>query len=150
MNASAEGRLKCADGKEIRGTMPMEMYQHDSAAMFRFVLRGDLVDGQIQDLEHAWTTAKSTLQSKDLVVDVSGVTHADESGMDLLSRMRESGACLTAVLPPKSRGFLRSLGLSAAAPSGRFTAARMLRLLWRTAVPESTYHDLGGDQQVDR
>jgi len=150
MSASAEVPLKCAAGKRTRAMMPMEMYQHDSATMFRFVLRGDLVGAQVQDLEHAWTTAKSTLHSKELVVDVSGVTHADQSGMDLLSRLRDSGACLTAVLPPKSPGLLRSLGLSAAAPSGRFTAARMLRLLWRTAVPESTYHDLGGDQQVDR
>jgi ABC-type transporter Mla MlaB component len=130
--------------------MPMEMYQHDSATAFRFVLRGDLIGDQIQDLEHAWTTAKSILKSKELVVDVSGVTHADQSGVDLLSRMRDSGACLTAVLPPKSAGLLRSLGLSAAAPSGRFTASRLLRLFWRTAVPASTYQDLGGDQHVNR
>src|ERR1017187_2055107 len=114
---------RCATGKRTRGMMPMEMYQHDSATAFRFVLRGDLIGDQIQDLEHAWTTAKSILKSKELVVDVSGVTHADQSGVDLLSRMRDSGACLTAVLPPKSAGLLRSLGLSAAAPSGRFTAS---------------------------
>ena len=133
MSASAEAPLKCADGKRPRGEMPMEMYQHDSPAAFRFVLSGDLLGAQLQDLEHAWTTAKSILTSKELVVDVSGVAHADQSGVDLLSRMRDSGARLTAVLPPKSEGLLRSLGLSAAAPSGRFTASRVLRLLWRTA-----------------
>ena len=45
----------------------------------------------MQHLERAWTTAKSILEGKELVVDVSGLTNVDPSGVDLLSRMRESG-----------------------------------------------------------
>jgi ABC-type transporter Mla MlaB component len=96
----------------------MDMYQHDSATVFQFVLRGELGGDSVQDLEHAWTTAKSILEGKELVVDVSGITNADPSGVDLLSRMRESGARLTAALPPESEEILRSLGVPVAAPSG--------------------------------
>jgi ABC-type transporter Mla MlaB component len=92
----------------------MDMYQHDSATMFQFVLRGELIGDPVQDLEHAWKTAKSILAGKELVVDISGITNADPSGVDLLSRMRESGARLTAALTPASS--MRAAGSSAASP----------------------------------
>jgi ABC-type transporter Mla MlaB component len=107
----------------------MDMYQHDSATMFQFVLRGELIGDRVQDLEHAWNTAKSILAGKELVVDISGITNADPSGVDLLSRMRESGARLTAALPPESEAFLRSLGVPTAAPRGRRGSTWALRLL---------------------
>ena len=107
----------------------MEMYQHDSAMMFRFVLRGDLTAGRVPELEHAWTTAKSILNGRDLVVDVSGITGADEFGVDLLSRMRDSGARLTAPLPPASEELLRSSGVPVAAQSGEVFRNRRLRFL---------------------
>ena len=97
----------------------MDMYQHDSATMFRFVLRGELAGDRVTDLEHAWNTASSILAGKVLVVDISGLTHADSAGIALLSRMRESGARLTGALPPKSEEFPRSLDMPAAAPRGR-------------------------------
>ena len=109
----------------------MVMYQHDSATMFRFVLRGGLIGDQVQDLEHAWNTAKSILAGKELVVDISGITSANRLGFELLSRMRESGARLTAALPPESEEFLRSLGVRVAAPCGRRASSwpgRLLRL----------------------
>jgi ABC-type transporter Mla MlaB component len=97
----------------------MDLYQHDSATTFQFVRRGELGGDSVWNLEHAWTTAKSILAGKELVVDVSGITSADPSGVALLSRIRESGARLTAALPPASEEFLRTLGIPAAAPSGR-------------------------------
>jgi anti-anti-sigma regulatory factor len=105
------------------------MYLHDSAAMFRFVLKGELSGLRAQDLEQAWTTAQSTLNGRELVVDVSGLTGADESGVGLLARMRSEGARLTAALPPKSEEFLRSLGLSVAAPRGQCARTKVLRFL---------------------
>jgi hypothetical protein len=107
----------------------MEMYQHDSAPMFRFVLRGNLAGHAVPELEHAWTTAKSILNGRDLLVDVSGVTDADEFGVDLLFRMRDSGARLTAPLPPASEEFLRSLGVPVAAPAGDLFTKKVLRFL---------------------
>jgi ABC-type transporter Mla MlaB component len=106
----------------------MEMYQHDSVTMFRFVLRGELAGVQVRELEHAWTAERSVLAAKELVVDISGITNADSSGIDLLSRMRESGARLTAALPPASEAILRSLEVPVAAPSGwRHILARRVR-----------------------
>lgn len=107
----------------------MEIYQHDSAATFRFVLRGALAGGRVPELEHAWTTATSTLKDKDLVVDVSGITDADDIGVNLLLRMRGSGARLSAPLPPASEDFLRSLGVPVAAPAAGSIRERVRRLL---------------------
>ena len=103
------------------------MYQHDSAASFEFVLSGNLTGDRVADLEHAWITARSVLERKELVVDVSGLTEADPFGLDLLARMRESGARLTATLPPESRELLQFLGIRAAAPSDQFSRNRILR-----------------------
>ena len=109
----------------------MDMYQHDSATMFQFVLRGDLIGDRVIDLDHAWNTAKSILAGKVLVVDISGITSVDHPGIDLLSRMRESGARLTAALPPESEELLRSLDIPPAAPRrprGNRWAPRLFRL----------------------
>ncbi len=126
----------------------MEIYQHDSAAMFRFVLRGDLTRDQVESLEHAWTTAQSILNGKPLVVELSGITSADEFGVNLLSRMRKSGAGLTAALPPESEALLRALGVPVPAPRGRWTKSKVLRFLtcaisgkWRS--PARLWADLG-------
>jgi hypothetical protein len=108
----------------------MNMYQHDSARMFRFVLRGKLIGDAVQDLEDAWNTAKSVLSGKELVVDVSGSADADPAGADLLSRTRESGARLTATLPAESEEFLRSLGVPMAAARKPRDAGWAPRLLW--------------------
>ena len=107
------------------------MYQHDSARMFQFVLRGKLIGDRVRDLEEAWNTAKSILAGKELVVDISGIADADPAGADLLSRMRNSGARLTATRPAESEAFLRSLGVPAAAarkPRDTSWALRLLRL----------------------
>jgi ABC-type transporter Mla MlaB component len=107
----------------------LEVYQHDSPAMFRFVVSGDLSGDRVVELEHAWTAAKSILNGRQVVVDVSGIRKADDWGFSLLCRMRESGACLTAPQPPASQELVWSLGLPVALPRGRFTLVRVLRSL---------------------
>jgi hypothetical protein len=92
----------------------MQLYQHDSSSTFRFVLRGSLEGSWVQELEHAWITAASVLRGKELVLDVSGLTGTDENGLNLLSRMRESGARLMADTPPEAPGRCRWLGIPAA------------------------------------
>ena len=105
----------------------MDLYQHDSAGMFRFVLRGDLSGTSVREFEHAWNTATSIATQKEMVVDLSGVTDADAAGVELLCRMRESGVRLTA-----EPAFLRT-GMPPAAPEvhcfGRW-AVRLMQL-WR-------------------
>ena len=87
--------------------------------MFRFVLLGELTGMYVRDFEQAWNTATSIAARKDVVVDISGVTDADAEGVELLSRMRESGARLIATQPAKSEALLRSLGIPVAAPEKR-------------------------------
>ena len=113
-----------------RRGVPLDMYQHDSAGMFQFILRGELSADQVPDLEHAWTTAQSIVKTKELVLDVSGVTKADRSGMELLTRMRDSGVHLTATSPAESASLVRGLSipaqLAAEQPDGRWMS-RLLR-----------------------
>ncbi|HVO78485.1 MAG TPA: STAS domain-containing protein [Candidatus Bathyarchaeia archaeon] len=110
----------------------MDLYQHDSAAMFRFVLRGDLSGTFVREFEQAWNTATSIATQKEIVVDLSGVTDADAAGVELLCRMRESGVRLTAELPPRSDAFLR-MGKAPAAPEAHYFGRWAVRLmqLWR-------------------
>ena len=75
--------------------------------MFRFVLQGELIG----DKELEFEDARSILGTTALVVEISGITNADAAGVELLSRMREAGALLKASLPPKSAGFIRSMGI---------------------------------------
>jgi anti-anti-sigma regulatory factor len=56
--------------------------------MLCFVLLRELVGGFVRELEHAWTTANSALGARELIVDISGLTHVDAAGRELLFRMR--------------------------------------------------------------
>lgn len=104
----------------------MDYYQHDGATTFRFQLAGDLAGPGVTDLEHAWQTARSIMDGKQLVLDVSDVTGADATGMQLLKRMLGSGARLISAEPPASPDLLRSLGAPVAFKP-RLQPARNLR-----------------------
>ncbi len=97
----------------------MQIYQHDSAAMFRFVLQGELCAADVPDLEWAWTTARSVATRKEFVIDVSGITAADTPGVELLRRMQDAGARLTASGRRKSEALVRELGLPETEPEER-------------------------------
>jgi hypothetical protein len=107
----------------------MQIYLHDRPAVFQFVLKGKLAGAWVPNLEHAWDTARSVLGSKELVVDLSGISEADEPGVALLSRMRQSGAFLTAAHPPQSESFLASLGVTTPRPTQSRTRGWTLRFL---------------------
>ncbi len=107
----------------------MSIRQHDGADAFLFVVTGELSGASVQQLEWSCETAKSILRGKELIVDISGVTDADESGSALLLRMRESGARLTATSPPASEDFVRSFGAPGAAAKASRTRAWALRRL---------------------
>src|SRR6478736_4177805 len=68
----------------------MEMFQHDSVTMFRFVLEGEPTSDGVQELEHTWTTARSILGTKALAVELSGITSADTGSLPKCWR-HESG-----------------------------------------------------------
>ena len=94
----------------------MIMYQHDSPDLFRFVVQGHLTEAGAQQLEWAWETAKSILDGKELAVEVSKVTKADAAGINLLIRMRESGASILAKPMPECEELLRFFDMPAPAP----------------------------------
>jgi ABC-type transporter Mla MlaB component len=100
----------------------MDIYQHDSPEKFRIVLKGDLREAGAQQLRSVWDTAKSTLNGKQLIVELSDVGAVDAAGIDLLSRMREAGACVSAARLPKCEDLIRCLDLPA--PANRTTETR--------------------------
>jgi len=97
----------------------MQMYLNDSVRTFEFVLQGELTRDAAQSLQHAWTTAASILNGREVLVDVSALTAADAEGVELLHRMTGSGARLRAKRPPHSEKFVRSLGVPLPASSRR-------------------------------
>jgi len=127
--ASRPGSRTHAEAAFRRALAPqtiMDYYQHDGATTFRFQLAGDLAGPGVMDLEHAWQTATSIMDGKQLVLDVSNVTGADAMGMQLLKRMLGSGARLVSAEPPASPDLLRSLGAPVAFKP-RLQPARNLR-----------------------
>ena len=111
----------------------MDMHLHDNRDTFRFVLRGELTEAGAQQLRWAWEAAKSILNGKALSVDISAVTKAEPAGIDLLSRMRKSGARITAVGPPESEELLRLFDIRAAGtPADGGPLRRALRMVRAT------------------
>lgn len=85
----------------------MNLYLHDSHRQFRFVIQGSLKGLWVHELEGAWITARSILRGREVIVDLSGLTEADEEGVRLLSRMAESGVRLITTSPPESTDLAR-------------------------------------------
>jgi hypothetical protein len=71
-------------------------YMHDGPKAFRFELAGNLAGAEVGKLDQAWRTASSTFDGKDLAVDITYLTNADERGCDLLRRWSKSGARIVA------------------------------------------------------
>ena len=120
----------------LKGESAVQMYQHDGAEVFRFVLSGELCGNAVQQLEWAWETAKSILDGKELIVDVSGIANADPLGLELLIRMRAAGGRITADLPPVSLDLLAQLGVPALAPR---SASGWLSGIWRRWSASGTH-----------
>lgn len=107
--------------------MAQGVYQHDGPAVFRFEVTG-LLDGPVvEELEHAWITAASVLQGKDLVLDISELAGADDAGIRLLVRMKEAGA---RIIPPAWHD----------SPQ----VAHALGMQWRRSAPEPAKRPLAG------
>jgi hypothetical protein len=110
----------------------MNLYLHDGARSFRMVVNGELCGPAVQELTWAWEAARSILNGKALMVDISQVTTADDLGINLLRSMKNSGVVLTATLPPVSEDFVRSFGVPVAAsprqPACAWVSKQLVRL----------------------
>jgi len=74
-----------------------------------FWLKGELSETDAHQLKWAWKNARSTLHGKDLIIEVSGVIKVAPAGIDLRSRIRQSGARISAAHLPECEELLRLL-----------------------------------------
>ncbi len=106
-------------------------YIHDAVAACRLQLIGELTEAEIGDLNGCWRTARTTLGSRPLILDLHALKSVDEAGKQWLAGMAQEGA----VCSPED--YLRDLvagkhaaGVEAAVPArkpGLF--ARIIGLL---------------------
>lgn len=67
-------------------------YIHDGIAACRLQLLGELTEIDIADLNGCWRTAKTTLRSRRLVLDLHALRSVDEAGKQWLASMAQEGA----------------------------------------------------------
>lgn len=94
--------------KPSRRASGLVYYMHDGAAAFRFQLAGELSQDTARDLEQARHTASSTFQRRRLIIDLTGITHIDDSGRRLLDEWQSRGADLV-VASPRANARIRSM-----------------------------------------
>lgn len=75
---------------------PLRFYVHDGSASFRIELIGNIHAKDIGELEGCWRTARSSLNQKQVVLDLRGLTGASEEGRHWLTSMYQQGVALLA------------------------------------------------------
>jgi hypothetical protein len=75
-------------------SLPFKYYIHDSIDACRLQLIGVFTAQNVKDLEGCWTTARTTLSQRKLVVDTVGLESVDEAGRMWLAVMVAEGANL--------------------------------------------------------
>jgi hypothetical protein len=73
-------------------SLSFKYYIHDSVSTLRFQLIGDLRAANVVELNGSWETARTTLQGRRFVLDVSQVFSTDDDGRNWLRRMNDAGA----------------------------------------------------------
>jgi len=74
----------------------LQYFVHDGPSAIRVELAGDLDQEGARRLEGDWRTAASAIGSRELIVDLTYITNADEAGRSLLARWYAKGARLIA------------------------------------------------------
>jgi hypothetical protein len=70
----------------------LKYYIHDSIDALRFELCGELTQWDVTELNGCWHTARTTLGSRKLILDVRKLTALDEGGREWLQSMANHGA----------------------------------------------------------
>ena len=78
-------------------------YIHDAVASFRLQLLGELTEADIADLNGCWRTAKTTLGSRQLILDLHALKSVDETGKQWLAGIAQEGATCS------PEGYLRDI-----------------------------------------
>lgn len=82
--------------KPLKTSLPMpsfKYYIHDSIESCRLQLLGHLTETDVPELKGCWQTARSTLISRKLILDLRGLTSVDDAGRQWLASMSTEGAC---------------------------------------------------------
>ena len=71
-------------------------YLHDESSEFRIQLAGELLEGDVCDLDQACLTAATVFAGRTMVVDLTHLNRVDSAGRELLERWHSCGARLVA------------------------------------------------------
>ena len=92
--ASESGNDQVTAGKEkpLHSAQSLRYYIHDSVPALRFQLIGNLQQTDVAELSGCWSTAKTILGSRQLVIDLRALRSADEAGKAWLLSLAHEGA----------------------------------------------------------
>jgi hypothetical protein len=105
--------------------LSFKYYIHDSVATLRFQLIGDLRASNIRELNGSWETARTTLNLRRFVLDVTQLFSTDDDGRHWLRRINDAGAVFLPV------NYLESSGQAVPVGTPEQVAAVKLSLLGR-------------------
>jgi hypothetical protein len=69
-------------------------YLHDTVEACRLQLLGPLTSAEIRELTGCWSTARTTLKARKLILDISALTSVDDAGRKWIAAMVAEGALL--------------------------------------------------------
>jgi hypothetical protein len=90
---SSAPSLLMGNGHKRPAASLLKYYIHDSIDALRFELCGELTEWDVAELNGCWHTARTTLGSRKLILDVRRLAAADEVGRQWLHSMSSQGAC---------------------------------------------------------
>jgi len=81
-------------GKLRNWTRPLlfKYYIHDGVEACRLQLLGELTQAEICELNGCWNTVKTTLGSRKLILDLTGLKAIDHAGREWIAMMSAAGA----------------------------------------------------------
>jgi hypothetical protein len=90
--ANASAQVSAAPSTTRVRPSSFKYYIHDSIAVLRFKLIGQLTQSDIAELNGSWRTARTTLGKRKLVLDLQALRTVDEAGKQWLAAMSAEGA----------------------------------------------------------
>lgn len=105
-------------GEAMRPLLPLRYYVHDSVQGLRFQLIGIFGETDIAELAGCWSTARTILGTRQLVIDLRALQSTDEAGRQWLLSLANDGAQYlpdsyfrSGLAPHKPGGVPRKIGL---------------------------------------
>jgi hypothetical protein len=94
-------------GQSSMAISTLKIYLHDGSTNFRIQLVGELKEADLGELIGCWQTAKSSVEGRPLVIDVTKLKAADDQAIRWIREMLGEGATindsheLTKTVPPR-------------------------------------------------